>query len=99
VTRKTGAQARLRVAIVAAAPKIAFKGRPIRQDDAMSGEKPTDAAQADPAMVPGELGDLLRQIEKEPVPERLLELALKLQVALARRRAAETVREPAQAGA
>ena len=65
----------------------------------MSGEKPTDAAQAEPAMVPGELGDLLRQIEQEPVPERLLELALKLQVALARRREAETARERALASA
>jgi hypothetical protein len=65
----------------------------------MSGDKPNDAAQADFAMVPGELGELLTQIELEPVPERLLELALKLQLALARQREAETVREPAQASA
>ena len=36
--------------------------------------------------VPGEFDDLLRQIEKEPVPERLLELALKLQAALVEQR-------------
>ena len=40
--------------------------------------------EADP--VPGEFDDLLRQIEKEPVPERLLELALKLQAALVEQR-------------
>ena len=37
---------------------------------------------------PGEFDDLLREIEKEAVPERLLALALKLQAALAERRAA-----------
>lgn len=36
----------------------------------------------------GEFDHLLRQIEKEPVPERLLELALKLQAALIERREA-----------
>jgi len=41
-------------------------------------------AEAEPA--PGEFDDLLRQIEKEPVPERLLALARQLQVALAHRR-------------
>lgn len=39
-----------------------------------------------PEMVPGEYGHLLREIEKEPVPERLLELALKLQAALVEER-------------
>lgn len=34
----------------------------------------------------GEFDHLLRQIEKEPVPERLLALALKLQAALVARR-------------
>lgn len=38
-------------------------------------------ATADEA-VPGEFGLILREIEKEVVPERLLELALKLQAAL-----------------
>ena len=35
-----------------------------------------------PEMIPGELGDLLAQIETEAVPERLLELAVRLQAAL-----------------
>lgn len=39
--------------------------------------------------IPGELGELLSQIEKETVPERLLELAVELQAALARRRVHE----------
>lgn len=34
----------------------------------------------------GEFDDLLREIEKEPVPERLLELAQKLRAALLERR-------------
>lgn len=38
----------------------------------------------DPA--PGEFDDLLRAIEKEAVPERLLDLALRLQAALVERR-------------
>lgn len=37
-----------------------------------------------PAMIPGELGELLVQIERERAPERLLELAVQLQSALAR---------------
>jgi hypothetical protein len=39
-----------------------------------------------PAMIPGELGELLGQIEREKVPEKLLELAVRLQDALARQR-------------
>jgi hypothetical protein len=39
-----------------------------------------------PAMIPGELGELLAKIEKEAVPERLLELAVELQAALQRSR-------------
>lgn len=35
--------------------------------------------------LPPEIKILLREIEKEPVPERLLQLALQLQEALARR--------------
>lgn len=35
-----------------------------------------------PDPVPGEFDDLLREIEKEAVPERLLELARQLQAAL-----------------
>lgn len=38
------------------------------------------------AMIPGELGELLVQIEREKAPERLLELAVQLQAALVRRR-------------
>jgi hypothetical protein len=38
-----------------------------------------------PAMIPGELGELLTQIEKEKAPERLLELAVRLQAALQQR--------------
>jgi len=33
-------------------------------------------------LAPGEFGDLLREIEREAVPERLLELARQLQAAL-----------------
>lgn len=40
-----------------------------------------------PAMIPGELGELLVQIEREKAPERLLELAVELQAALIRRHA------------
>lgn len=39
-----------------------------------------------PETAPGEFDHLLREIEKEPVPERLLELALKLQAALVEQR-------------
>jgi hypothetical protein len=39
-----------------------------------------------PQIVPGEFDHLLREIEKEPVPERLLELAQRLQAALAEQR-------------
>ncbi|MGV6874174.1 hypothetical protein ACUSIJ_15990 [Pseudochelatococcus sp. B33] len=39
-----------------------------------------------PETAPGEFDRLLREIEKEAVPARLLELALELQAALAARR-------------
>mgnify|MGYP001279751052 CR=1 FL=1 len=42
-----------------------------------------------PDMIPGELGELLSQIEKEKVPERLLDLAVQLQAALQRGRSSE----------
>jgi len=42
---------------------------------------------------PGEFDDLLREIEKEPVPDRLLELALKLQSALVSQREAQEAAE------
>lgn len=54
----------------------------------MAGDKPSKAAEAGFAIAPGELGDLLEQIEAEPVPERLLALAQQLQKALAARRLA-----------
>lgn len=41
---------------------------------------------AAPEIVPGEYDRLLKEIEKEEMPERLLELALKLQAALVERR-------------
>jgi hypothetical protein len=44
---------------------------------------------AAPAMIPGEFGELLGQIEREAVPERLLELAVELQAALIRMRVRE----------
>ncbi|HRP77857.1 MAG TPA: hypothetical protein PL183_02015 [Aquamicrobium sp.] len=44
------------------------------------------AAETAPETARGEFDQLLREIEKEPVPERLLELALKLQAALVERR-------------
>ena len=40
----------------------------------------------DPDSAPAEFEELLREIENEPVPDRLLELALQLQAALAERR-------------
>lgn len=40
-------------------------------------------------VAPGEFGHLLAEIEKEAVPERLLDLALQLQAALVRRRSVE----------
>ncbi len=43
--------------------------------------------------LPGEFDDLLREIEKEPVPDRLLELALKLQSALVAQREAQEAAE------
>lgn len=47
------------------------------------GQAVKDAPQAPtPDMIPGELGELLAQIETETVPERLLELAVRLQAAL-----------------
>lgn len=39
-----------------------------------------------PGMAPGELDCLLREIEREKVPARLLEIALRLQAALAEQR-------------
>ena len=48
-------------------------------------------------VTPGELGHLLAEIEKEAVPERLLELALQRQAALVQRR--REAEEPAPAGA
>jgi hypothetical protein len=53
------------------------------KDNVMSGDTPAHAAEGDFAMMPGELSGLLEQIEAEPVPERLLQLALQLQKALA----------------
>ncbi|MCT8992086.1 hypothetical protein NYR54_17630 [Chelativorans sp. SCAU2101] len=50
--------------------------------------------------LPPEIKILLREIEKEPVPERLLQLALQLQEALARRsRGEEAVGTAAQTSA
>ena len=47
---------------------------------------PDNSVSPVPEMAPGEFGHLLREIEKEAVPERLLELALKLQAALVEQR-------------
>lgn len=52
------------------------------QEQCSKGDRPR--VDAEPA--PGEFSDLLRAIEKEPVPERLLELARQLQTALVARR-------------
>jgi len=52
------------------------------QDECSQDECPR--AGTEPA--PGEFDALLRQIEQEPVPERLLDLARQLQAVLARRR-------------
>lgn len=51
-------------------------------DQDRSGESDPGAGET----APGEFDHLLRQIEKEPVPERLLALALELQAALVERR-------------
>ncbi len=52
------------------------------------GKVPNDMLDPEgPAMIPGELGELLLQIEREKAPERLLELAVQLQAALLRRHA------------
>jgi len=48
-----------------------------------------DTAQNDLAGIPAEITSILMAIEKEPVPDRLLILALELQEALAKRRLAE----------
>ena len=47
---------------------------------------PDDNGAGLPETTRGELGHLLREIEKEPMPERLLQLALKLQAALVEQR-------------
>lgn len=47
---------------------------------------PNDQDAGGPETVPGEFGRLLREIENEAVPARLLELALELQAALVERR-------------
>lgn len=52
----------------------------------MSGDTPEHAPSGDAIMVPGELSELLAQIATEPVPARLLELALELQKALVQHR-------------
>lgn len=46
----------------------------------------TSFGHPDPDPTQAEFAELLGEIEKEPVPERLLELALKLQVALVENR-------------
>lgn len=48
-----------------------------------------DTAQNDLAGIPAEITSILTAIEKEPVPDRLLKLALELQGALTKRRLAE----------
>lgn len=45
-----------------------------------------DISRVDVDPAPGEFKDLLREIEKEPVPERLLELARQLQAVLVSQR-------------
>lgn len=47
-----------------------------------------DTMRENPASFPPEIGRILKAIEQEPVPERLLTLARALQEALAKRRAA-----------
>lgn len=47
---------------------------------------PNDQDAGGDEAVPGEFDRLLREIENEPVPARLLELALELQAALVERR-------------
>lgn len=49
-------------------------------------DSPENRAAPVPETVPGEFDRLLWEIETEPVPERLLELALKLQTALVEQR-------------
>lgn len=52
---------------------------------------------SDPDPSPGEFDELLREIEKEATPERLLELARQLQAALlAQRERKETEPSPTQ---
>lgn len=46
-----------------------------------------------PDAVPGEFGDLLREIETEAVPERLLALAQQLQAALVAQRSRQESEE------
>lgn len=41
--------------------------------------------------LPGELGFLLEAIEKEPVPDRLLQLAMQLQAVLVRERTRQPI--------
>lgn len=48
--------------------------------------------------LPPEIAILLQEIEKEPVPERLLQLARQLQEALAAKRRKEEIGEVEQAG-
>ena len=52
------------------------------------------ASQTLPGDLPGDLARLLREIETEPVPGRLLDLALQLQAALVERRRADGGPEP-----
>lgn len=63
----------------------------------MSGDTPEHAENGDTIMVPGGLSELLAQIETEPVPARLLELALELQKALAQHRVHATSSERLEA--
>lgn len=49
-------------------------------------DRPDNQDSRMPGGMSGEFDDLLREIEKEPVPERLLDLALKLQAALVEQR-------------
>lgn len=51
----------------------------------MAGREPRDQDRNGPA-VEDELAEILIEIENEPVPERLLELAKKLQTALGRKK-------------
>lgn len=73
------------------------KGRPESLGHSMHKQSSLGKIQlGNPDSAPGEFDELLREIENEPMPERLLELALKLQARLVEQRKRDGEKDSAE---